>query len=849
MRSLAIRVYPILFAASASALAMDAHVVVRQFPAPNASGAVRMGGTSDGEIWFAQPNADSLARIEPDGSVNEWPVPVAESRPQAVARTDFGGRLAFTLLDTNRIGLMDADGDVTEYAIPTPDSEPRGIAVSSLVWFTEYDGNRIGRLDPGAPVPIQEFPLPTLNAGPLGIAPGPGAIGGTTDLWFTEYLANKIGRINAAGVITEYSIPTANSGPTAIVAGVVDGQDVMFFTEATAGKIGRITSAGHITEYRIPTSTSAPNDIVYDEIEEGLWFTEPATGKIGFMSVDGDFREFDLPGGTRPDGIALGRRENSYEPRAVWFVDGVRRRVGRLADNFIVAIGAGHGLTWDTVFEVSNLAGEPAQGRLSVPIVGVCPTICPNNVEFHIPRDDTAEVAASDVPGSDGEHVFLLDTLHPEINDVPETRAWIVDADRPELRIDLPLVDYWAVAAMLPPLPSGSNGPRPFLQFPARRTTGVRTDLLLAALATDGSNTLSVLIEALDADGDIVAEMPLELPVMQLVVLDKILTELEIFGDFEGHLRVKRVSRSGFFWGAAEILEGGRLTRVMAPGSELDPARCPADQPRCATRPQPRVVPRSSSSAPTPKMDDPGFTNTLFAVGAGKIGTWDTDFEVSSVDGVPTSVLIGRYFPSTVCTLGCVHPAILVETPEGVVAGGTAGEVPYLRDPGVDTFVISGCCEQGASLPRATARIVNRVRPEQAAEIPLVDLGTLAATQPPTLARGRNEPRVTLTFPVRREAGRHTNLVVANLRGDSIFLRIELVRSDGIVLRAFVRRGPMGYGETGFFADVLGKGVEPGFEGSLRITRHSSEGFFWATLAHVYADGRLELLAPTPGLH
>ena len=39
-----------------------------------------------------------------------------------------------------------------------------------------------------------------------------------------------------------------------------------------------------------------------------------------------------------------------------------------------------------------------------------------------------------------------------------------------------------------------------------------------------------------------------------------------------------------------------------------------------------------------------------------------------------------------------------------------------------------------------------------------------------------------------------------------------------------------------------------GFTGSIRITRLSPSGLFWATLANVDADGRLELLVPTPGM-
>jgi streptogramin lyase len=33
------------------------------------------------------------------------------------------------------------------------------------------------------------------------------------NLWFTEVNTNKIGKCTTAGVITEFTVPTANSGP------------------------------------------------------------------------------------------------------------------------------------------------------------------------------------------------------------------------------------------------------------------------------------------------------------------------------------------------------------------------------------------------------------------------------------------------------------------------------------------------------------------------------------------------------------------------------------------------------------------------------------------------------------
>ena len=56
---------------------------------------------------------------------------------------------------------------------------------------------------------ITEFPVPTANSGPVGITAGPDG-----NLWFTEKRRNKIGMINpTTHAITEFPVPTASSGP------------------------------------------------------------------------------------------------------------------------------------------------------------------------------------------------------------------------------------------------------------------------------------------------------------------------------------------------------------------------------------------------------------------------------------------------------------------------------------------------------------------------------------------------------------------------------------------------------------------------------------------------------------
>src|SRR5216683_911350 len=61
---------------------------------------------------------------------------------------------------------------------------------------------------------INEFTVPTASGGPRGIAAGPDGA-----LWFTETNGNKIGRITTGGTVSEVTIPTAGSQPVGIAAG------------------------------------------------------------------------------------------------------------------------------------------------------------------------------------------------------------------------------------------------------------------------------------------------------------------------------------------------------------------------------------------------------------------------------------------------------------------------------------------------------------------------------------------------------------------------------------------------------------------------------------------------------
>ena len=84
----------------------------------------------------------------------------------------------------------------------------------------------------------------TPGSRPEGITAGPDG-----NLWFTEFNGGRVGRITPAGVVTEFSAGiTPGSSPNGITAGP-DGN--LWFTEFNGGRVGRITPAGVVTEFPV----------------------------------------------------------------------------------------------------------------------------------------------------------------------------------------------------------------------------------------------------------------------------------------------------------------------------------------------------------------------------------------------------------------------------------------------------------------------------------------------------------------------------------------------------------------------------------------------------------------------
>lgn len=147
-----------------------------------------------GNLNLSGAPPDSVLRIDASGAItNVFPLPNGR---RITAGPD--GNLWITQNGaTNAIARMTTTGSITEFPIPTPNANPIGIAVGNdgAIWFAEHDASKFGRITLDGK--IVEYRTPTANAGPFGVASLPGACGpGHGQIWFTESLANKVARID-----------------------------------------------------------------------------------------------------------------------------------------------------------------------------------------------------------------------------------------------------------------------------------------------------------------------------------------------------------------------------------------------------------------------------------------------------------------------------------------------------------------------------------------------------------------------------------------------------------------------------------------------------------------------------
>lgn len=225
-------------------------------------------------VFVTGQNMDQVAKFDHQGNlITHYHMPPG-SGPHGIL-IDSLGRLWVSLEFIGKVVQLDNEGNiVTEVDVQlyakganaAMNTAPHGIGLDAdglTIWFTGKRTSTIGKIDPNGNV--FHFQLNTLSALPIFLSAGPDG-----NIWGTELYGNNILNISGSGMLKEFSIPTYNSRPIAVIPD--PSGKYMWFTEEAGVKIGKIDMEGNITEYPVPALQK--NDILASltfDLEGNLW--------------------------------------------------------------------------------------------------------------------------------------------------------------------------------------------------------------------------------------------------------------------------------------------------------------------------------------------------------------------------------------------------------------------------------------------------------------------------------------------------------------------------------------------------------------------------------------------------
>jgi streptogramin lyase len=295
---------------------------VHEFPVPTPnSRPYQIVAGPDGNLWFTQSDAGQIGKITPSGQITEYKIR-AGSGPYGIT-VGPDGNIWFTERFANMIAKFSTSGQLlAEYPIPTARSQPWGITTGpdGALWFTEEDVDQIGRITVNGLVteyPTQNCCFPTF------ITTG-------ADGRFTEELPGQIGAMSTDGSVEYFTPPTAQ-----LLYGITRAPDGMVWFTALAGdnKLGKIDASGQITEFPVPSENTGIAGVAIGS-DGNIWFTQNDVGRVGGMRPGGELIGL-YQDGSYPIGITGGPDGN------IWIAESQSNAIGLLYLRLFKDLGAG----------------------------------------------------------------------------------------------------------------------------------------------------------------------------------------------------------------------------------------------------------------------------------------------------------------------------------------------------------------------------------------------------------------------------------------------------------------------------------------------------------------------------
>ncbi|PYQ55406.1 MAG: antibiotic hydrolase [Acidobacteria bacterium] len=237
---------------------------------------------TDGSVWFPEPSG--VGRLDANRVFTEWQIVLEKADAHIeIISLDLAGHVWFAEKNfggpgpdgTNTVRRLDpATNVISEYRVPTLGGTPAGVLANAdgTVWVTEFFGNAVALLDPGA-APHTDFTVtPLRGAAAEQSTPGTHLHAGGGPHVAATPVTPRLTAVTPSrtpGWI-EYPIPfpDANAGDLR-----VDASGRLWFEE-DAGQIGVLDPVAlTITEYPLPTQGNGYYNIEIDP-HGRIWITE-----------------------------------------------------------------------------------------------------------------------------------------------------------------------------------------------------------------------------------------------------------------------------------------------------------------------------------------------------------------------------------------------------------------------------------------------------------------------------------------------------------------------------------------------------------------------------------------------
>ena len=331
----------------------------------------------DGEVWFSQPYASNIGRMDTNGVITKTCPTSQGAQPQGIV-TGPDDNLWFVEAGTYNVAKMTTGCAITEYSVGQtfPGLWEIAVGPDGNLWFTEYAGgyNNIVRITTaGVMTPVA---IPTPNAVALYETSGP-----DSNVWFTEQGAQKVGYVNPTTLqVTECPYPGTGKPPEAIVTGP-DG-NLWIMIGSAYGAIAKFsTSCNVLGEF--PAQFQTDDDIRVGT-DGAIWFDPWYPNNVGRITTAGVVSTVPLVAPNTQSGTPTFGTDGK-----IWISLGAAGAIGRLS-----AIGG-------TGFAISPMAGTQFNGAVASFVDGT-PTATQANFTSMIDWGDGTGSTPGTVSGPTG---------------------------------------------------------------------------------------------------------------------------------------------------------------------------------------------------------------------------------------------------------------------------------------------------------------------------------------------------------------------------------------------------------------------------------------------------------------